>query len=209
MTGWGKAGQRLTPREVAERQRRAGLNRLRREQARLQQLTEGRRLWEAGQLVPAAITFALGDRDGPEVDLACRAVEPEVDHWELGILYPTWEQTVALADLTGLPVAALCRAPMPIDQTTLWLHMTAAASRRRSVHVTGEPDRGACAGRLYLERGRPVLVERGWRGPGPRNVLLLRSDGTRTVRPFRGLRRVRTLLDLAGASGRPSPVEVG
>ena len=49
-------------------------------------------------------------------------------------------------------------------------------------------DRGACAGRTYLERGEPVVVERGWRGRGPRNVLVRRADGRRVVRPFRGLR---------------------
>ena len=51
------------------------------------------------------------------------------------------------------------------------------------------PDRGACAGREYRERGRPVRVLLGWRGPGPRNVLVERADGSRVVRPFRGLRR--------------------
>lgn len=49
-------------------------------------------------------------------------------------------------------------------------------------------DRGACAGRVYLEAGRRVLVLRGWRGKGPRNVLIERDDGSRVVRPFRGLR---------------------
>lgn len=47
-------------------------------------------------------------------------------------------------------------------------------------------------GRTYLERGRPVVVlvrSRDW-GPGsaPRNVLVQRADGSRVVRPFRGLR---------------------
>ena len=51
------------------------------------------------------------------------------------------------------------------------------------------PDRGACAGREYRERGRSVRVLLGWRGPGPRNVLVERADGSRVVRPFRGLRR--------------------
>ena len=49
-------------------------------------------------------------------------------------------------------------------------------------------DRGCCAGRRYLEKGSPVVVLVGWRGPGPRNVLVERADGTRVVRPFRGLR---------------------
>jgi hypothetical protein len=63
-------------------------------------------------------------------------------------------------------------------------------------------------GRTYLERGQPVTVLVRWhvsrpaadspgftfawhRPPGgaPRNVLVERADGSRTVRPFRGLRR--------------------
>jgi hypothetical protein len=43
---------------------------------------------------------------------------------------------------------------------------------------------------VYLERGEPVVVLARWDGRGPRNVLVERSDGTRVVRPFRGLRRV-------------------
>lgn len=64
------------------------------------------------------------------------------------------------------------------------------------------------AGTTYLDRGEPVLVEVAWRtvrrsdpppplpllnrapAGGPRNVLVRRPDGTRQVRPFRGLRRV-------------------
>lgn len=47
-------------------------------------------------------------------------------------------------------------------------------------------------GRVYQVGGKGVrltLICLG-RGPGPRNVLLQRPDGSRTVRPFRGLRRV-------------------
>lgn len=45
-------------------------------------------------------------------------------------------------------------------------------------------------GRVYLERGVPVTVLAGWGpGGGPRNVLIRRGDGTRVVRPFRGLRK--------------------
>jgi acetyl esterase len=44
-------------------------------------------------------------------------------------------------------------------------------------------------GRTYLERGRPVRILCRWAGPGPRNVLVEREDGSRIVRPFRGLRR--------------------
>ncbi len=45
------------------------------------------------------------------------------------------------------------------------------------------------AGTVYLERGLPVLALIAWKGPGPRNVLIRRLDGTLVVRPFRGLRR--------------------
>ncbi len=47
-------------------------------------------------------------------------------------------------------------------------------------------------GRTYLERGRPVTVLVQWRlgrPAGPRNVLILREDGSQVVRPFRGLRK--------------------
>ena len=44
--------------------------------------------------------------------------------------------------------------------------------------------------RTYLERGSPVVVVVRWgAGGGPRNVLLQRADGSRVVRPFRGLRK--------------------
>jgi hypothetical protein len=44
--------------------------------------------------------------------------------------------------------------------------------------------------RVYYERGQPVQILCWWgAGGGPRNVLIERGDGTRVVRPFRGLRR--------------------
>ncbi len=73
-------------------------------------------------------------------------------------------------------------------------------------------------GRTYLERGQPVVVLARWatgnRGVGggysriirmhelgyrrhdrtcPRNVLIRRADGSRVVRPFRGLRRPKEI----------------
>jgi hypothetical protein len=46
-------------------------------------------------------------------------------------------------------------------------------------------------GRTYLERGQPVTILVQWgKGGGPRNVLVERADGSRTVRPFRGLRKL-------------------
>lgn len=56
-------------------------------------------------------------------------------------------------------------------------------------------------GRTYLERGRPVVVLIRWsKGGGSRNVLIQREDGTRVVRPFRGLRRVPDPRNVAGAA---------
>jgi hypothetical protein len=44
-------------------------------------------------------------------------------------------------------------------------------------------------GETYLKKGKPVLVLARWNGKGPRNVLIERADGSRVVRPFRGLRK--------------------
>jgi acetyl esterase len=46
-------------------------------------------------------------------------------------------------------------------------------------------------GKTYVERGAPVVVLARWKGDGPRNVLVERADGSRVVRPFRGLRRAK------------------
>lgn len=63
-----------------------------------------RNAWERGQVVPYRITIALGDLEGPGVDEACGTHEPAVDEWEAGTRYPTWEQLLLLADLTGFDV---------------------------------------------------------------------------------------------------------
>ncbi len=63
-------------------------------------------------------------------------------------------------------------------------------------------------GRTYLERGEPVVVLVQWaqvkraelitqpspaiKTTTPRNVLIERADGSRVVRPFRGLRRAES-----------------
>ncbi|MDV6246297.1 hypothetical protein [Rhodococcus opacus] len=66
-------------------------------------------LWRAGKLVPWYISHLLdgGQHSGPAVDIACHAEEPAVDRWEAGQLYPTWDQTVALARLLDVPVRDL------------------------------------------------------------------------------------------------------
>lgn len=57
-------------------------------------------------------------------------------------------------------------------------------------------------GTTYLERGIPVVVLIAWKGPCPRNVLIRRLDGTRVVRPFRGLRRAPEIPPAALAVAR-------
>ena len=65
------------------------------------------RLIATGKVVPARITLALDVRglEGPEVDTACGAVEPDVDRWELGLAVPTADQVKLLAELTRFPIA--------------------------------------------------------------------------------------------------------
>ena len=54
------------------------------------------------------------------------------------------------------------------------------------------PDRPGITGLIYFERGQPVRILAQWAGKGPRNVAIERADGTRVVRPFRGLRKGST-----------------
>lgn len=73
-----------------------------------------RNKWAAGQVNPATITLALDAEGmyGPEVDEQLGGTEPMVDEWETGDRYPTWEQLVALSDLTGYPLGFFFR-PTP------------------------------------------------------------------------------------------------
>ncbi len=59
--------------------------------------------YKAGRLVPYRITQALdlAHLEGPDVDVQLGGVEPMVDEWEAGTRYPTWDQVLALAKLTG------------------------------------------------------------------------------------------------------------
>jgi hypothetical protein len=44
----------------------------------------------------------------------------------------------------------------------------------------------------YLEKGQLVKILVKWgKGGGPRNVLIQRLDGSKVVRPFRGLRKIK------------------
>jgi hypothetical protein len=108
---WGKAGTRLTAVEA----NRIGLRRYRSE---VDEET-AHKLWSEGKLIPHRITMALDLRElyGPEVDAACGAVEPDVDRWEAGELYPTWQQLLLLAELTGfLPKWFF----MPVNPEPMW-----------------------------------------------------------------------------------------
>lgn len=69
----------------------------------------------AGRPYPERITLALDSRalDGPEVDVACGAVEPAVDRWETGEEVPTRPQLELLAELTGYPLAFFFTEPGP------------------------------------------------------------------------------------------------
>lgn len=126
---WGKAGIRLTPSELAVAQSRIRSEANRDAAAHVAEEAKAKRLWRAGMVRPAAITFALDAKRmyGPDVDRACLAEEPEVDMWEAGALYPTWEQLCALAELTGNTPRFFCiwENPVPFESTTLRFHMPA------------------------------------------------------------------------------------
>lgn len=134
MTGrWGKAGVRRDEREAAQRRMELGRRRQVREQRRAEDQEVMYRLWADGRVVPYLITTALDacEWEGPEVDEACNAREPEVDQWEEGILYPRWDQLVALAELTGRTPMMFCRPPkpehlIPLHETSMWHHMREA-----------------------------------------------------------------------------------
>lgn len=123
---WGKAGQRLTPTQARHRTAQAGRNR--QQQAADEKAAHA--LWAEGKLIPHRITMALDLRKlyGPEVDAACGAAEPDVDRWEAGELYPTWEQLKLLSDLTGLLPKWFF---LPVNPELMWtsldIHMPGTA----------------------------------------------------------------------------------
>jgi hypothetical protein len=126
---WGKAGQRLTNDQRLERARarqaKALVSPLQGSAVAERDVQVYGRKWRHGLLAPAAITMLLDSQDleGPAVDVACGAVEPEVDLWERGVLYPTFEQCVLVARLANAPVGALFDwSPMPWESTTMRFH---------------------------------------------------------------------------------------
>lgn len=126
---WGKAGERLAPDEAEKRDRIRARHANEARAAAEKGEAETRRIWEQGLLRPHRITLALDLRslEGPEVDIACGAKEPDVDRWEAGELYPTWEQLCLLAQLTGQPLAFFARQESPeMGWTTIDFHMKGA-----------------------------------------------------------------------------------
>lgn len=128
MNRWGRAGTRLTDAEIADRTRTA---RARRNQSELARAADNRiayQLWRAGELKPHKITTVLDANDlhGPDVDTACGATEPDVDLWEAGKRYPTWQQVLKLAELCGVTPRFLCtpeRHQVPVEATSLRFHL--------------------------------------------------------------------------------------
>lgn len=92
---------------------------------------EARKAHAAGLLRPYALTTALNARGlwGPDVDAACGAQEPDVDNWENGDLYPTWEQVLALSRLTGFAPWYFYRDHhiLHADETSLRFHLPPSA----------------------------------------------------------------------------------
>lgn len=126
---WGKAGERLGPEGEQRRRQLAAVKGRDRTNDR-----EAYQRWRSGLVVPWRITMALdlGKHYGPEVDLACKAQEPDVDQWEAGERYPTWAQLCALADLTGFPPRFFVmdgEPPAPVWTTSIWFHMSAPERR--------------------------------------------------------------------------------
>lgn len=124
---WGKAGVRLTEAEMARNDARRARDRHLGDAAVARSLAQTRVKWAAGMVVPHYITVALNAKGlyGPEVDEACLASEPDVDMWEAGKLYPTFEQLCALAELTHNMPWWFCRPPgsdIPIELTSMRFH---------------------------------------------------------------------------------------
>lgn len=125
---WGKAGVPLSAEDV-EAARRARVAEVNKEQIRREQhLEAARRDWKAGHVQPWRITQALDAAGlwGPEVDEKCGGAEPMVDEWEEGARYPTFEQLLELAALTGVtPAMFMVRPgqdPIPAKATSMRFH---------------------------------------------------------------------------------------
>ncbi len=130
---WGRAGQRLTPVEAEGRDRVRAATRNKRAAAGATRLYEAKREWAAGQMQPHAITIALdhAEQHGPEVDIALGVMEPTVDWWEAGIVYPRWQDVLNLAALCKVLPTILTSQHLWIDPrlTTLVYHSRGVEER--------------------------------------------------------------------------------
>ncbi len=127
---WGRAGVRLSPREQQQRRQQRARDRAL-AAARVQRAErEAHADWRHGRLIPHRITMVLDAAGlyGPDVDAACGAQEPDVDNWEAGRLYPTFEQVLALADLVGVLPTMLFQPVPVVDSSSLRFHLPARAS---------------------------------------------------------------------------------
>ena len=140
---WGKAGVRLSDEEARRRSLRVAAQRQSENARTARDLDTAYQLWRAGEFRPHIATFAM-DRfnlAGPEVDEACGAAEPDVDLWEAGKRYPTWEQLLKLAALTKITPVFLVRGdePIPWWETTMRFHCSPDRERVPPVRRC-EPD---------------------------------------------------------------------
>lgn len=133
---WGRNGHRLDDgeRESRHRSRVAAANRQAIRSAG--DVARAEALYRGGHLSPWRITAALDAKGlwGPEVDIACGAAEPDVDLWEAGVLYPTWEQVQALAKLCG------CTARFLMDDARDGSKIRWAQTSLRFHQAVAEPD---------------------------------------------------------------------
>lgn len=145
---WGKAGERLTYAEALSQMQVAKSRGQFKELARTTRIGHAYKAWAAGRVRPANITVALDLNMlyGPEVDIECGGVEPMVDLWEAGDLYPTWPQLVALSKLTGFPLHFFAREPT--KRIGFITHVDTTGCREHVSKFTPEALRAAGVGSL-------------------------------------------------------------
>lgn len=122
---WGRAGQRLTPVEAEGRDRVRAATHNKRAAADAARLAEAKREWAGGQMQPHSITIALdrAEQHGPKVDIALGVMEPTVDWWEAGIVYPRWQDVLNLAKLCKVvPSILTCRHTWIDARLTTWAY---------------------------------------------------------------------------------------
>lgn len=87
---------------------------------------EARQGWETGAIVPHCITSALdlSGRRREALSAACGVPNETLQAWEAGIVYPTWDQLVALARETGVHPAFFAKAASSLDLISATLTMT-------------------------------------------------------------------------------------